>query len=41
VSSTGVAIHRYERAGKLEYGSFEVDERGTTAALWERSDATR
>jgi hypothetical protein len=34
VSSTGVVIHRYERAGRLEYGSFEVDERGTTEALW-------
>jgi dihydrofolate reductase len=34
-SSTGVVIHRYERAGKLEVGSFEVDERGSTAALWE------
>lgn len=28
VSSTGVAIRHYERAGKLECGSFEVDERG-------------
>jgi dihydrofolate reductase len=34
-SSTGVVIHRYERAGKLETGSFEVDEQGRTAALWE------
>jgi dihydrofolate reductase len=34
-SSTGVVIHRYERAGNLEVGSFEVDERGSTAALWE------
>ncbi len=35
VSSTGVVIHRYERAGKLEHGYFAVDERGSTAALWE------
>ncbi len=35
VSTTGVAIHRYEKAGKLEHGTFEVDERGRTAALWE------
>jgi dihydrofolate reductase len=34
-STTGVVIHRYERAGKLEYGSFAVDERGKTAALWQ------
>jgi len=34
-SSTGVAIHRYERAGKLEVGEFAVDERGRSAALWE------
>jgi dihydrofolate reductase len=34
-SSTGVVIHRYERAGNLQVGSFEVDERGSTAALWE------
>jgi dihydrofolate reductase len=34
-SSTGVVIHRYERAGNLEVGSFEVDERGSTAALRE------
>src|SRR2546428_435518 len=34
-SSTGVVIQRYERVGKLEHGSFAVDERGKTAALWE------
>ncbi len=34
-SSTGVVIQRYERAGKLEHGSFAVDERGNTAALWD------
>ena len=33
-SSTGVAIHTYERAGVIEYGSFAVDEQGETAALW-------
>ncbi len=35
VSTTGVVIHRYERAGKLEHGTFEVDKEGRTAALWE------
>lgn len=39
-SSTGVVIHRYERAGKLEVGSFEVDQRGSTAALWEDKPGT-
>ena len=34
-STTGVVIHRYERAGKLEHGAFEVDERGRASALWE------
>jgi len=33
-SSTGVAIHTYDRAGAIAYGSFEVDEQGETAALW-------
>lgn len=36
VSSTGVVIHRYERAGRLEYGSFEVDLAGSTSELWSR-----
>ncbi|TMD07558.1 MAG: dihydrofolate reductase [Chloroflexi bacterium] len=35
VSTTGVVIHRYERAGKLEPGTFEVDKQGRSAALWE------
>ena len=26
VSSTGVAIHTYERAGELEYGSFALEQ---------------
>jgi dihydrofolate reductase len=34
-STTGVVIQHYERAGKLEHGSFEVDERGRASALWE------
>ena len=34
VSTTGVAVHRYERAGRLEYGSFEVDVAGSSKALW-------
>lgn len=33
-SSTGVAIHTYERAGAIEYGTFEVDQHGETAELW-------
>lgn len=33
-SSTGVAIHTYERAGAIEHGSFEVDQHGETAELW-------
>ena len=33
-SSTGVAIHTYERAGAVQCGSFEVDEQGEAAALW-------
>lgn len=41
VSSTGVVIHRYERAGKLEYGSFEVDVAGSSSELWSSGDAKR
>lgn len=33
-STTGVAIHTYRRAGAIEFGSFEVDEAGEAAALW-------
>ena len=33
-SSTGVAIHTYERAGAIQYGSFEVDKEGKAEALW-------
>jgi dihydrofolate reductase len=36
VSTTGVAIHRYERAGPLAYGSFEVDVAGSSSELWEQ-----
>ena len=36
VSTTGVVIHRYERAGRLEYGSFEVDVAGSSSELWSR-----
>jgi dihydrofolate reductase len=36
-SSTGVAIHTYERAGAIEYGSFEVDVEGETSKLWSES----
>jgi hypothetical protein len=39
VSSTGVVIHRYERAGALEYGSFEVDLAGSSSQLWSSGDA--
>jgi dihydrofolate reductase len=31
---TGVALHTYERAGAIQYGSFVVDEQGQAAALW-------
>ncbi len=34
VSTTGVAIHRYERAGALEYGSFDVGEDRSSQELW-------
>jgi dihydrofolate reductase len=34
-STTGVVIHRYERAGTIEHGSFAVDERGKPAATGE------
>jgi len=40
-SSTGVAVHTYERAGAIAYGSFAVDEHGEASALWEKSGATR
>jgi len=33
-STTGVAIHIYERAGAVQYGTFEVDKQGEAAALW-------
>lgn len=33
-ASTGVAIYRYERAGKIPYGTFEVDQAGSTSELW-------
>jgi dihydrofolate reductase len=36
-SSTGVSITRYEAAGAIRYGSFEVDERGGVEALWRES----
>lgn len=36
VSGTGVVIQRYERAGKIDYGTFEVDEAGSSRELWER-----
>lgn len=39
MASTGVVIQRYERAGKLEYGSFEVDAAGASSELWSSSDA--
>jgi dihydrofolate reductase len=38
-SSTGVAIHTYERAGAIQYGTFEVDQAGETAALWTDAEA--
>jgi dihydrofolate reductase len=41
VSTTGVAIHHYERAGKLEYGSFEVDVAGSSSELWTGNERPR
>lgn len=41
VSGTGVATHRYVRAGKPEYGAFEVDEAGSSRALWEGNEESR
>jgi len=38
-SGTGVAIHTYERAGEIQYGSFDIDEQTETADLW-RGDAS-
>jgi dihydrofolate reductase len=43
-STTGVVISTYEAAGAVAYGSFEVDKRGRTEALWrddQRGPATR
>lgn len=34
VSTTGVTISTYARAGAIEYGTFEVDEHGEAAAIW-------
>jgi dihydrofolate reductase len=31
---TGVVVHTYEKAGSIQYGSFEVDEEGAAAELW-------
>ncbi|MEX0800587.1 MAG: dihydrofolate reductase family protein [Dehalococcoidia bacterium] len=33
-SSTGVAIHTYERAGEIPFGSFAVDEEHVSQDLW-------
>jgi dihydrofolate reductase len=41
VSTTGVAIHHYERAGKIAYGSFEVDVAGSTSELWSGGERAR
>ena len=35
-SSTGVAIHTYERAGVIPYGSFAVDEEHVSQELWRK-----
>jgi dihydrofolate reductase len=40
VSSTGVVVNRYESAGKLEHGSFEVDVAGSSSELWSGDDAS-
>ncbi len=33
-STTGVAIHTYQAAGPIRYGTFEVDQEGGADALW-------
>lgn len=38
---TGVAIHTYERAGAIEFGSFAVDENTRTSDLWQGEQASR
>jgi dihydrofolate reductase len=37
ISSTGVVIHTYERAGDVPYGSFAVGEETVPQDLWEKS----
>jgi dihydrofolate reductase len=39
-SSTGVAIQTYERAGGIQFGTFEVDEAGSSQDLWKKESAT-
>jgi len=34
ISSTGVTIQTYQRAGAIQFGSFEVDVQGKAEALW-------
>jgi dihydrofolate reductase len=41
ISSTGVTINKYERAGAIQHGSFEVDEHGRAAAIWEEKHPVR
>jgi dihydrofolate reductase len=38
ISSTGVAIYTYERAGELQYGSFDVDEEHVSSELWQKAE---
>jgi dihydrofolate reductase len=38
-SSTGVAIHTYDRDGAIQYGTFEVDEQGSASKLWDQQSA--
>jgi dihydrofolate reductase len=38
-SSTGVAIQTYERAGAIQFGSFEVDAEGAAERLWNKESA--
>ncbi len=35
-STTGVVIQRYERAGMIEYGSFDVSEERSSQELWSK-----
>jgi dihydrofolate reductase len=39
-ATTGVVIQRYARAGAIQYGTFEVDQAGSTDELWKTEDGS-